>query len=157
MNMTMKHPIRAAVISAVLLTATASGMAQLGLAVTAGARQPVSSSLIVASASEAIRTCAYEARNQMVFDLEARLKATNEAMGGLSGGIRSLPQAQQEHFESTIQEMKSQERALRLAMQAAGQATEKTWPQVRAALAFSYIDYISVETRAESIVTGRDG
>jgi sensor domain CHASE-containing protein len=154
--MTMKNPIRAAVISAVLLAATASGVAQLGLAVTAGARQPVSSSLIVASATEAIRACAYEARNQMISDLEARLMATNEAISGLSGGVRSRPKAQQEQFESALKEMKSQEGALRLGMQAAGQATEKTWPQVRAALAFSYIDYVSVVTRAERIGAGRD-
>lgn len=152
----MKKPICAAAALALLLLATVNATAQLGLVVTAGTRKPVSSSLIVASATEAIRACAYEARNQMVFDLESRLKAVNEAMDDLATEARSLAKDQQEHYASTVQEMKSQERALRLSMQTAEKATEKTWPQVRAALAFCYIDYVSAVTRAERIVAGQD-
>jgi hypothetical protein len=156
MNMSMKNLIRTAGVSALLLVATVIAAAQIGLAVTTGTRKSASSSLIVASATEAIRACAYEARNQMLFDLEARLKATSGAMDDLSTEARSRTKETQEHFQSTLQEMKSQERALRLNMQEAAKATQKTWPQAREALAFSYIDYVSVVMRAESIAIGAD-
>ncbi|HKB56986.1 MAG TPA: hypothetical protein VKC51_05290 [Lacunisphaera sp.] len=154
--MITRNPIRAAIVLALLLITVAHAMAQLGLSITPGTRKSASTSLIVASATEAIRVCAYEARNQMLFDMETRLKATTEAIDGLSAEARILTKGKLQLYESAMQDMKIQAAALRLGMQAAEKATEKTWPQIRAALAFSYIDYVGVVTRAEGIVAGRE-
>jgi hypothetical protein len=154
--MITRNPIRTAIVLALLLITATHAMAQLGLTVTTGTRRSASTSLIVASATEAIRVCAYEARNQLLFDMANRLKATAEAIDNLSAEARILAKEKQQLYEGAMQDMKIQEAALRLGMQAAEKATEKNWPQIRAALAFSYIDYVGVVTRAEGIVAGRE-
>gem|GEM_PF-4699648 len=137
-----------------MLLACAGAQAQLGLAVGADDRPSASTMLLAASATGTIRVCAFEARNQMLLDMESRIKATAEALSELT---RPLPMEKQQAYQSVLHDVKIQEAALHMAMQAAEKATEKTWPQVRDALAFSYVDFVTVVTRTERIAAGRDG
>ncbi|MBI3885759.1 MAG: hypothetical protein HY302_08550 [Opitutae bacterium] len=151
----MRNPTRLVLVCALAATGIVHLSAQLGVTVSAGGRNPATASLIVASASESIRACAFEARNQMLFDLETRLKTAKERIEELLSAGKALADEKKGEFESAAHDLRVQEAALRLGMQAAEKSSAADWPRVRAALAFSYVDYVGVVTRLENLVAGR--
>ena len=155
--MSMKDLIRAAVVPALPFLTAAIAAAQLGVTASAGGSQPASSALTTASATGTIQACAYEARNQLLFDLESRLKIVETPLDELARKAQALPEPAREKFGAAQNEMKTQKAALKMGMEVAGKATARSWPQVRAALAFSYVDYISAVARLESIVADNLG
>lgn len=157
MNMIMKNPIRAAAVLALLLGTATATMAQLGVTALAGGSQSASSALTTASATGTIQACAYEARNQLLFDMESRLKIVETPLDELARKARALPEPVRDKFGAALDEMKTQKVALKMGMEQAGKASAKSWPQVRAALAFSYVDYIGAVTQLESIVADNLG
>lgn len=157
MNMIMKNPIRAAARLALLLGTATATVAQLGVTAPAGGSQSASSTLTTASATGTIQACAYEARNQLLFDMESRLKIVETPLDELARKAQVLPEPVRDKFGAALGELKTQKAALKMGMEVAGKATAKNWPQVRAALAFSYVDYIGAVTHLESIVADNLG
>lgn len=127
-------------------------VAQLGVAVLAGTNKSASAALTVSSATAAIQSCAFEARGQLIFDMESRLKEAAGLLHDLSVSAKALPASSQEQFTTALDDLKLQEGVLRMGIESAQKAGEKAWPQVRAALAFSYMDYVGVVSRLELIV-----
>lgn len=127
--------------------------AQLGVASVSGSDdQPASAALIAASATGTIQACAFEARNQLLFDIESRLKQAEKPLDKLSTKARALPEPAQEKCETAMEQVKTQQAALKIGMDAAAKANAKTWPQIRATLAFSYADYVGAIVRLENLV-----
>ena len=126
--------------------------AQLGYAPDPSGRKSVSAILVTASATGAIQSCAYEARSQLNLDIETRIKAASEAIRNMTRQIRVLPLQKRSQLESVRDDVKIQDGARRRTLQAAQKASTKSWPEGRAALAFSYIDYVGAVSRAELIV-----
>ena len=138
------------------LLAGPAARAQLGVLATVG--QSASSALTTASAAAAIQGCAFEARNQLFLDIENRLMVVETRLADLSARAKTLDEPGQDKFATFIQEAKTQGAALKITMGSAEKATTKSWPEVRAALAFSYIDYVGAISRAEKLVAddGKD-
>lgn len=149
---------RVILLGALLVTVAPPAVAQLGVAVLAGANKSASATLTVSSATGTIQACAFEARNQLLFDMESRLKIVETPLNELARKAQALPEPAREKFGTAQDEMKTQKTALQMGMETAGKATTKTWPQIRAALAFSYMDYVGAVSRLELIVfEGKNG
>jgi len=56
-------------------------VAQLGVTTLASADKSATAVLTISSATAAIQSCAFEARNQLVFDMDSRLKAAANPCG----------------------------------------------------------------------------
>jgi hypothetical protein len=149
---TKNHPSVPFILCALL--AGPPARAQLGVAATAGSSQPVTSSLSSASATGAIQTCAFEARNQLLLDIDSRVKIAESRLGNLSSKARTLPTAAQQEFASALDAIKLQGKALKTSMESAQKATTKTWPEMRVALGFSYSDYVGAVARVEKSLAG---
>lgn len=145
-------PLRVVVLLAAGLLAGLPTQAQLGVMAATGADQPASSVLTSASATAAIQSCAFEARNQLFLDIENRLRVVEPHLGELTTRASRLDGAARDKYASALHDVKTQGLALKMAVASAQSATSRTWPEVRAALAFSYIDYVGAVSRAEKIV-----
>lgn len=109
---------------------------------------------MLTSAYQAIKTCAFDSRNELLLSLESRLKAAGDAIAALAQAIESLRPSAQSRFETALEEVKAKETVLKLAMQNAQKVTVESWPEARLALASSYADYTRAVTNAEITFNG---
>ena len=151
--MTTINASRLVLILAAALTTATLTVAQLGVIVRADrTKETASAALTQASATAAIQSCAFEARNQLIFDMDSRLKLATNILLNLSSSARLLPEPAQEKLASALEDIKIQEAALRMGMESVQKATAKAWPRMRATLAFNYMDYVGAVSRAELLV-----
>lgn len=138
-----------------LLAGTPAG-AQLGI-IANGGSQAALTILLNASASEAIRSCAYDARSQLLRDINDRLVMAAGALVVLSEEIKARPGPTLENFATALDEARIQEAALKLQVAAAQEAAADAWPALRTALAASYMNFVGAVSRAETTAADQRG
>lgn len=149
------HLVKRILPTAAWLCLVVTAPAQLG--VVANSSKSVSAALVSASATAAIQTCAFEARTQLLFEIESRLAIAARALGALAQTALAQPEPRQKKIAAALQEVKTQEMALKLHLKAAEKANADAWPGVRAALAYGYMDYVGAVSRAEVAATDQPG
>lgn len=157
-KMIVSNPLRLTFLLAALLVTVPPAVAQPGVtAPVGGSGKSATAALTLTSATAAIQSCAFEARSQLLFDLDNRLKIVAAPLHDLANSAKALPEASQERITAALDELKLQEGVLRQGMEAAQQATARNWPQARATLAVNYLDYIGAVSRLEVLVQGNKG
>jgi hypothetical protein len=91
----------------------------------------------------AIRAGMFESREQVLTDIETRLKNSNTAMASIRSTSSSMSESGRMQFKAAEGQVKESEKALRKSIKAARKATAQEWESARAQLAADYEAYAS--------------
>ncbi|HUR58007.1 MAG TPA: hypothetical protein VM029_09890 [Opitutaceae bacterium] len=90
-----------------------------------------------------IRAGMYESRDQVLTDIETRLKNSNTAMSTIRSTSSSMSESGRMQFKAAEGQVKEREKALRKSIKAARKANAQEWDAARTQLAADYEAYAS--------------
>lgn len=113
-------------------------------------RTGVAVSLDASQTVAAINAGAYASREQLVADIESRMKAVDTAMKPMQDSTRQMSADGRTQYKAAEDEIKQAERALRNSLRAARRASATEWESARAQLASDFQAYASSVSRLDA-------
>lgn len=96
-----------------------------------------------------IRAASFSTREQVIADIETRLKASDEAMGTFRSSAAQMSADGRRTFKAADDEVKDKAAALKKSLRAARKATDAQWDSARAQLAADYEAYGAALARVD--------
>lgn len=112
-----------------------------GLLPTGRVNVAVASSLEAATFAPTIRTASMSSRDQVLSDVQMRLKNSDKALGSFRSSTSQMSAEGRRQFNAAEDDVKAKEKALKHSIKAAKKATDATWDSARAQLAADYEAY----------------
>lgn len=110
----------------------------------------VAASLNAAQTAAAIQASAFEAREQLADDIEARMRAANTALASMRSSAREMNADARSQFRAADDEIKQAERAVRDSLRAARRATTAEWESARTRVASAFQAYADAVSRLDA-------
>lgn len=97
-----------------------------------------------------IRSMTFASRDQMLNDIEARVKSSEKAIASLHGTTNQMGTAGRQQFNTAADDVKAKAKALRKSLKDARKATDAQWDAARAQLAADYEAYAAAVAQIDA-------
>lgn len=114
-----------------------------GVLPTGRTNMSVATSLDSVTVVPSIRAGAYDGRDHVFTDVEARMKASDTAVSSIRSTSRNMSDSGRTQFNAADAQVKESEKALKKSLKAARKANASEWDAARAQLAADYEAYAS--------------
>lgn len=110
----------------------------------------IATPLEVTTFAPSIRTMTFASRDQMLADIEARVKNSERAVNSLRGTTNQMSATGRQQFTAASDEVKQKARALRKTLKDARKASDAQWDSIRMQLAADYEAYAAAVARIDA-------
>lgn len=110
----------------------------------------VASTLETATFAPTIRVATHASRDQIVTDIESRVKASESAMSSMRSSASQMSADGRQAFDTAATDVKDKAKALRKSINAAKKASASEWENARAQLAADYDAYAAALARVDA-------
>ena len=121
-----------------------------GLLPTGRTTVAVATPLEVTTFGPSIRSMTFSSRDQVLADIDARVKNSEKAMSSLRSTTSQMSADGRTQFNAATDEVKAKAKALRKTLKDARNATDAQWDSIRAQLAADYEAYASAVARIDA-------
>jgi hypothetical protein len=109
----------------------------------------VATPLEVTTFAPTIRSATMANRDQMLSDIESRVKASEQALSSMHSTMSQMSEDGRKAFNSASDEVKAKAKALRATLKKARNASEQEWDSLRTQLASDYEAYATSVGRVD--------
>lgn len=135
---------------AILQSAPAPFGAEPGLLPTGRTTVVVAAPLDATTFAPSIRTMSFASRDQMLTDIEARVKSSEKAIASLHNTTSQMGTAGRQQFTTAADDVKAKAKALRKSIKDARKATDAQWDAARAQVASDYEAYAAAVAQIDA-------
>jgi hypothetical protein len=121
-----------------------------GVGIAAEKSVAASAALDLTASLHTIHETTFEARQQLLSNMHARVEASADTMKDISAQAREMRGAARTEFKAALSDMQDAKKALEESMEAAEKAEASGWSEARADLEKRYDGYVRAVARAEA-------